>query len=254
MERDMENRIRRARAEEEGASEQMTDRMILLSRMQWNAANLKKRIGFGELLLSQLRYIGWRMWMVELILAFVPTFLIIQYVEWHVITPVKAVCFLSCLVVGISMFWVVFIYRSGYYHMMEIEAAAFFSLKRLLLSRIIILFAGELAVIAGISALTSAHTALGFGSGMVYMLFAFGACSNGMLVLIRRAGMDRLCRYFLAYGVLLLAVLLLLAKFLPQFFDGTRQTWVAFGSFVLLGYCIYQGVLLLKQHGETVYA
>lgn len=254
MERDMENRIRRALAEEEGASEQMTARMILLARMQWNAAKPKKRIGFGELLLSQLRHIGWRMWMVELILAFVPAFLIIQYVEWHVITPVKAVFFFSCLVVGISMFWVVFIYRSSYYHMMEIEAAAFFSLKVLLLSRIIILFAGELAAIAGISAVTSAHTALSFGSGMVYMLFAFGACGSGMLVLIRRAGMDRLCRYFLAYGMLLLAVLLLLFKFLPQFFDGTRQTWIAFGSFVLLGYCIYQGVLLLKRQGENVYA
>ena len=254
MRRTMENRIRKAFAEEEPALEQSVDKMVLLARMQWKAADRKKRIGFMELLLAQFRFIGWKMWLLELFLAFVPTFVAMRYVELHVITPAKAGFFLSCLAVGISMFWMVFIHRSSYYQMMEIEAASFFSIKRLLLSRILILSAGELAVIAGISAVIFTHKIPGFENGVIYMLFFLGVCSNGSLILLRKVEIEKLCRYFLAYGGLLLAAMMLTDRFQPQFFGGTLRMWMTPGCCILTGYCIYQCFLLLKQLEERTYA
>ncbi len=254
MEKDMENRIRRALTEDEPVSEQAADRMVLLARMQWNTQDFRKRIGFMDLLLSQLWFAGWKMWVFELIIAAAPTLLIIQYAKLHVITPVKAAFSLSCLAVGISMLWIVFIYRSSYYRMMEIEAVSYFSIKRLLLSRILILFVGELAVITGISIVTSAYLAFGFRNGMAYMLFFLGVCGNGILFMLRTTETGRVCRYFLTYGILLFIVLLLLFRFLPQFFYEELQTWIALGSFILFGYYIYQGFLIGKQRERTTYA
>lgn len=253
MKRSMENRIRKAFAEEKEVSEQAVDRMILLARMQWKAAGRKKRIGFMELLLAQFRFIGWKMWLLELFLTFVPTFVVMRYANLHVITPAKAAFCLSCLVIGISMFWMIFIYRSSYYQMMEIEAASFFSIKRLLLSRILILSAGELAAIAGISAVTSRHGILGFENGMIYMLFFLGVCSNGILVLFRKTKIEKMCRYFFVYGGLLLAAMMLTDRFRPQFFGGTLKMWMIPGCCILAGYCIYQCFLLLKQSEEKAY-
>lgn len=254
MEKEMEHRIRRALIEEEPVSEQVVDRMVLLARMQWNTQAPRKRTGFMELLVSQLRFAGWKMWVFELMIAAMPAFLIIQYAKLHVITPVKAAFSLSCLAVGISMFWMVFIYRSSYYRMMEIEAASYFSIKGLLLSRILILFVGELAVIAGIGAVTAAHPAFGFGSGTAYMLFFLGLCGNVMLYLLRTAKTGRICRYFLIYGLLLTALLMVLLMVLPQFFNGGLQTWLVPGSAGLFGYYLYQVVLIGKQREQITYA
>lgn len=254
MEKDIENRIRRALKEDEPVSEQAVTRMVFLARTQWNMKKPKERIGFSELLLSQFRFIGWKMWMFELIAAFLPAFVMIKYLRLQAITPVKAIFLFSCLTVIISMLWIPFIYRSMHYRMMEIEAAAFFSVKRLLLSRILILFAGELAVIAGISAAASMYTVFSFGTNMAYMLFLFGVCCSGMLLLLRRAETEKLCRYFLMYGSLLLTVMMLLGKFMPEFFDGSFQTRMASGSCILFGYCIYQSFVLVKRPEEITYA
>ena len=254
MEMDMGNRIRRALIEEEPVSEQAVDRMVLLARMQWNTQVPRKRTGFMELLLLQLRVAGWKMWVFEMMIAAAPIFLIIQYAKLHVITPVKVAFSLSCLTVGISMFWIVFIYRSSYYRMIEIEAASYFSLKGLILSRILILFVGELAVIVGISVVTAAYLAFGFGSGAAYMLFFLGLCGNGMLYLLRTAKAGRACRYFLIYGLLLIVLLTVLLRFQPQFFNGELQTWLVPGSMILFGYYLCQGVLIGKQREEITYA
>lgn len=254
MGKDMEMRIRNALTENERITEQSVDRMVLLARMQWNAGNQKRRIRFSELVLSQIRFVGWKMWIVELIAAFVPTVVLIQCLRLWVITPRKGVFLLSCLTILISMLWIPFFYRSSYYQMMEIEAAAFFSIKLLLLSRTLILFAGELAAIVGISVVSSMYEALDFRNSMVNMLFLFGVSCNGILFLVRRARTERLCRYVLAYGLTLLLVMALFVRFLPQFFDGAFQTGIVLGSCILLGSCIYQGYLLMKWPEEITYA
>lgn len=254
MEKDIENRIRRALKEEKPVSEQAVTRMVLLARTQWNMKKQKERIGFSELLLSQFRFIGWKIWIFELITAFLPAFIVIKYMRLQVIRPVRAVFLFSCLTVIISMLWIPFIYRSMHYRMMEIEAAAFFSIRRLLLSRILILFAGELAVITGISAVTSMCTVFSFGTNMAYMLFLFGVCCSGMLLLLRRAETEKLCRYFLMYGIVLLTATMLLGKFMPEFFDGSFQAWMVSGSCILFGYCIYQSFVLVKRPEEITYA
>ncbi len=253
MEKETENRIRRALEDKEPVTEQSVNNMILLARTSLNGSIRREKINFPGFLLAQIRYIGWKMWLAEFVVIMVPVFVLFQFLRWHTIAQTTAVFLLCCLTVAISMLCIPFIYRSIYYQMWEIEAAAFFSIKKLLLSRILILSAGELAAITSVGILMSRYTAVDFKNSIVCMLFLFGALCNGLLLLVRKTEMERLCRYFLAYGFGLLLLMTLFARFLPRAFDGTFYRGIILGSCVLLGYGIYQGRMLVSCSEEMIY-
>ena len=246
MEKKTENRIRRAFAAKEQVKEQSVNNMILLARTHWNENIRKENIHFSRFLLAQVRYIGWKIWIIELVVTIIPVFILFKFLEWHTITQTTAVFLLCCLTIAISMLCIPFIYRSIYYQMYEIEAATFFSIKKLLLSRIMILSVGELVGIIGVGIVMSYNTPVDFRNSMVCMLFLFGAVWNGVLRLVRKVEMEKLCRYFLAYGFGLLFVMTMLVRFQQHAFDGTFYTEIFLGSCIFLGYGVYQGRLLAR--------
>lgn len=250
MEQKTQNKIRTALRTGKPEEEPSVDQMLLLARTQWNGKKRKNRVTFFRFLLAQFRYIGWRIWLAELIAVVFPGLILRQNLVWHTITESTAVGLFCCLTVGMLMLCIPFVYRSVYYRMWEIEAAAFFSMKRLLLSRILILLLGGLAAIIGISAAMSAR--LRFENSMACMLFVFGTACDGILLLVRKMEAERLCRYFLVYGSSLLLIIIATARFMPYIYGGAFYNKALLGSCILLGYGIYQGGLLAGGTEETV--
>lgn len=244
MGKEIEDRIRRGLESEESEPEQLINNMILIARTRWSGSMRREKIKFFGFLLAQIRYIGLKIWISELVITAIPLFILFQFVRWHTITQTTAVFLLCCLTIATFMLCIPFIYRSAYYQMWEIEAVTFFSIKKLLLSRILILSAGELAAIAGVGILTFRYAVVDLKNSMVCMLFLFGALCNGLLLFVRKAKIENLCRYFGTYGAGLLLAMALFARFLPETFDGTFYMGMILGSCIFLGYGIYQGRLL----------
>lgn len=108
----------------------------------------RQRIGFGRFLLLQVRFIGWRIWLIQgAILACVLTSLLLPVMDHLSLGELtKTICALSLLtgtIVG-PLF-----YLSFYYRMHEIETATRFSSAKLFAAKSIIIMTGNIVLLAG---------------------------------------------------------------------------------------------------------
>lgn len=108
----------------------------------------RQRIGFGRFLLLQVRFIGWRIWLIQgAILACMLASLLLPVMNHLTLGELtKAICALS-LLTG-TIVWPLF-YLSFYYRMHEIEAATRFSSARLFAAKGFIIMAGNIVLLAG---------------------------------------------------------------------------------------------------------
>ena len=227
--------------------------MLFLAKMQFRKNSKKKRIGFGELLLHQIRFIGIRIWVIEVITVF---FLVLilrtLFMDLYFFTPRKIAFALSCGVVTASMLLLPFLYRSARFQMMEIESAAYFSIKRILITRFFLFFGGEIVIAAAVC--TIAYVRQFTDKGMlVYVLLPLLLTGDGILFFLRNASPEKLCRNYFCYAGVVLTLLFVGYYAVPWIFDGKLWSmWIGSGA-ILLGYFVRQCNRLMKCSEETLY-
>lgn len=230
------------------------EQILVLAKMQLGKNSKKKRIGFGELLLHQIRFIGIRIWSIEIVTVFFLVLILRSYVmEPFFFTPRRIAFFLSCGIVAASMFLLPFLYRSTRFLMMEIESAAYFSIKRILVSRFFLFFGGEIVIAAAVC--TIAYVGQLMDKDMlVYVLLPLLLTGDGILFFLRNTSPEKLCRYYICYAGVLLALLRVGYYAVPWIFDGRLWSmWIGAGA-ILLGYFIRQCNRLIKCPEKTLYA
>ena len=229
------------------------EQMLFLAKMQYRKNSKKKRIGFGELLLHQIRFIGIRIWVIEVIIVF---FLILIlrsfFMDPYFFTPRKIAFALSCGIVTASMLLLPFLYRSDRFQMMEIESAAYFSIKRILITRFFLFFGGEIVIAAAVC--TIAYVRQFTDKGMLaYVLLPLLLTGDGILFFLRNTSPEKLCRDYICYAGVLLTLLFVGYYAVPWIFDGRLwPMWIWVGA-ILLGYFIRQCNRLMKCSEEALY-
>lgn len=229
------------------------EQMLFLAKMQFRKNSKKKRVGFGELLLHQIRFIGIRIWAIEVITIFFLVLIMRSFfMDPYFFTPRKIAFALSCGVVTASVLLLPFLYRSAYFQMMEIESAAYFSIKRILITRFFLFFGGEIVIAATVC--TIAYVQQFMDKGMLaYVLLPLLLTGDGILFFLRNTSPEKLCQNYICYAGVLFTLLFVGYYAVPWIFDGRLWSMWIWVGVILLGYFICQCNRLMKCSEEALY-
>lgn len=234
-------------------SKAQMDKMLFLAKVQLRKRNRSRRMGFGRLLFSQIRFIGVRIWGLEIVTVFLFGFVLRGlFMDPYFFTPRKIAFILSCATVGASMLLLPFIYRSSRYGMIEIEGTAYFSIRRILVCRFLLFFGGEIVMVV-IVCIVGYGRQFANGSMLVYVLLPLLLTGDGTLFFLKNASPEKLHLLYLSYAGVLLAVLSVSYYAAPWLFGGRFLALPVCTGVVLSGYFIYQCSRMVKCPEETLF-
>lgn len=156
---------------------------ILLVREEACRKQGRRRISFARYLLLQIRFMGWKIWMIQGIFLLLTVTLLSRFYRYHV-TVQHTVKLLVCLSVLVFMTALPFLYRSISCRMQEIEAASRFSYAKLLLAKLIVVGIGDISLLACIFLTTVIKAGLPAGSAVFYVCFPFLLSGSGCLYML----------------------------------------------------------------------
>ncbi len=169
----------------------------------------RRRLHFGQLLLAQMRFLGWKLWTAQGCLLCLAGVLILRVDDrffWE--SQQTLVRLLFCLSVLVVMMAIPVLCHSARCRMQEVETASYFSWGRLLLAKLAVIGLGDLALLGGIYAAAMAQAAIGPGSAAFYLVLPFLLSISGCLYLLRRLPLEQYGLGSMAYcaGLLLLGL------------------------------------------------
>ena len=169
----------------------------------------RDRIGFGGLLLRQIRFIGWKVWLMQLVLLIV----IIRIIGFAFIVSGSGrhISYFLCGS-GILTVWaaVPVIERSIRYKMYEIENTTLFSGGRLMTARFVIVFSGILVMVIAMMCLMTVRYMYSFSEVVFSFILPLMAAASLFLYLFRRLKAESVLKGCnLAGGISIVAILFL---------------------------------------------
>lgn len=212
----------------------------------------RERIKFKTFLSLQIRFIGWKIWLVQgLMLTAVCSMLSISFGNILFHNQEHIALLLSGIAILILMMAIPFIHRALRYKMHEIEVATYFSSIKLLTAKLLIITVGDIFMLGGIFLLTILKTELNTGSVLLYLVFPFLLASYVCLYLIGHISAERFLPYCTGMCVLLFSGMILLNRFYPKFYHQTLSVgWIAI-CIALLLFCISQYRYIIYRSDYT---
>lgn len=213
--------------------------LLSAAMQEMNIRSRKKHISFSQFLSLQVRFIGWKVWTVQGVFLLGICFLLSQLfggAYWREPKSVaELLCFLSVLV---FMTVPPFLYRSTRYKMQEVEAATRFSSVQLLMARLIIIGAGDAALLGGILLTTALTSSLQTGSAMFSLALPFLLASSGFLYFLGHVSPQKCFGYSMGLCAFLLLGLLLSHRHFSILLI-PPMGWIG-GCAVLIAFCCHQ--------------
>lgn len=255
MAKELEIRLKKAlRPDEDGINAAHIQQVIMMARQEYAHKAQRKRTGFGAFLISQVRFIGWRIWVVQgaFLLLLCGCFSTVLG-EYLLYSPRRVALLLCCLAIAVSMTAVPFIYRSIRYQMDEVEMATRNSSGRLLVAKLLVTGLGDGLTLACIFGMTTLKTSLRVDSIALYLVFPFLLASCGGLYLLGHLPMERFMPASLGMGAVLLTGVFLLSQLYPAFFEQIFSAgWAAVCiALALFGAKQVQHLMEQSSFGET---
>lgn len=234
-------------------SEAHLKKTLLLTRQEMCRKSNRVRISFGTFLSLQIRFIGWKIWMVQgVMLTVVCSMLSISFGNILSHNQGHIAMLLSGIAILVLMMAIPFIHRALRYKMHETEAATYFSSIKLLTAKLLIIAVGDIFMLSGIFILTILKTQLNMGSVLLYLMLPFLLASYGCLYLIGHISAERFSSYCIGMCVILLGVVVLLNRFCPIFFYQSFSVGWMIICFILLLFCIsqYRYIIYRSDYAE----
>lgn len=210
----------------------------------------RSRNHFRDLLLVQVKLLGLKMWLFEMLAAAAICICMKEtFRDPYFMTFRKQLFLLTCFAVSVPLLMLPFLYRSIRYQMFEVECASVFSIRTVLFSKFLVFFGGEAGMTAVLTGFLRWKENFSWTEIAVCVLIPVLFANDGVLALLKRAKLEKICRDMLAFGGILLAAvsLILLSEQAGIVKTGHFPTALAVGVAVLLGgYGIFEGAGLLR--------
>lgn len=145
---------------------------ILLARAEAYRKQSRERISFTHFLAMQIKFIGWKFWVVQGSFLFVISCMLFPFYE-YMKNPQHMAKLLFCISILVFMTALPFIYRSAHYQMQEIESVTRFSSVKLLIAELIVIGIGDIFMLSGIFFTALIKTSLQADSAILYLCFPF---------------------------------------------------------------------------------
>lgn len=216
----------------------------------------RRRIGFPAFLKLQLRFICWKIWLVQgvalVLLCGIFAGIFENPLDVFLAENVRLTAFfLCCLSILVLLCAVPMIYRSVRYKMHEIESSVYYSAVKLLIAKLLAIGIGNVAALSILLLLTIAKASLQIESALLYLILPYLAACSGFLYLLGHIPAEQFQAGSIGWGCFLLLVLVLLKRFYPDFFAQTFTAGWAAVCLMLLLLCVHQFRYLLA---ESAYA
>ena len=210
----------------------------------------RSRNHFRDLLLVQVKLSGLKMWLFEMLGAAAICICMQEtFRDPYFMTFRKQLFLLTCFAVSVPLLMLPFLYRSIRYQMFEVECASVFSIRTVLFSKFLVFFGGEVGMTAALTGFLRWKGNFSWTEIAVCVLIPVLFANDGVLALLKRAKLEKMCRDMLVFGGILLAAvsLILLSEQAGIVKTGHFPTALAVGVAVLLGgYGIFEGAGLLR--------
>lgn len=199
----------------------------------------RRRLSFGQFLLTQIRFVGWKIWMIQILTLGLIYLCMTEYFgKYYAEHSDNLPQLLMVLAVVVLMTALPFLYRSIRYRMQEVEAVTYVSSVRLMMARLIIIAIGDGVLLGSIYLLGAVNSVLPQIIIFLCLSIPFLTACNGCLFM---AGHLK-SKYFLqgSIGLCIAMIGLFLHKglwFKNLFQSGTYGLLIS-GLLIML--CIYQ--------------
>lgn len=209
---------------------------VLLAKKEAAKRCGRTRLSFANFLAMQIRFIGWKVWMIQgASLAVICGSLSRFFDIW--VDPLYAVKLLLCLSVLVFSTALPFICRANRYRMQEIEAASRFSSTALLTAKLAVIGIGDLGMLGGIFLTALMKSSIGAGGALLYVSFPFLLLCCGCLYLLGHLTPKWVFAGSTGFSAfLVLSFAALPRQFIPA--QSIPAVWIGicFGLIVLCGY------------------
>lgn len=192
-----------------------------------------------QFILGQMGFIKRRVWIGQFVLLLVICMVIRSYVMTYTMNYL-ALPMISALAPLLLVFNIEEIARISYRSMLEIEMAAKYSLKKLMLSRLCILGITDLIMLTVFILYLNMYSEKSLFLIVLYSLVPFNITVIGLLHLLKHQEKGRYDYMALAYTLLVCVIFVLAPQRRPVFYSG------AYDNIWILAFLISFGILLRK--------
>lgn len=242
----MKKRISHALLDKPDICYEKEEETLILAKLQLRQNVLKKR-SFKNLLLCQIKFCGFQIWICEFFAAVLSAKLF-QFclLDRYFFTPRKIQFLIMSVVVLIPMLLLLFVSRSIHYSMFEMESTSVYSIKLIVLSKFLIFFCGELLL--SFILIVFSYTRLKFtGAAILWcVVMPFLLANNGFLFLLKKMEIEKLCRNYFVYGITLFCAVYICYKIFPAFSE------ISFSA-VFAAVVIFLGLYGIRQSVGILY-
>ena len=219
-------------------TEHMNETIYLVRREIAQKAE-RKRLSFAQFLKTQIRFIGWKIWMMQLVIlgvvcACMTVFFEKYYTEHYEDLP----RLLMVLAVIVLMTAIPFLYRSMRYRMQEIESVTYVSSVRLMMARLFIIAVGDGAILGSMYVMAISNSIIPKMLIFLCVSIPFFAACNGCLYMVGHLKPE----YFFQGSIGLCMAMIGLFLYKGMWLEWLLQNGI-YGlliCFLLIMLCIYQ--------------
>ena len=208
-------------------------------------------LSFRGLLLSQVRFLGWKIWLGQAGLLLVLGVLLGSFGSHHAVYILTrhGPYLLSCCATLILTMTLPLVHRSRRWQMDEVEAATAYSTQGLLGARILLLFVGDALLLLAVGLLAAANTVLAPEKIALYLLMPFLGLAVGYMAMLSKRSGQRLEMPVLVMSGLVLGGLSWLDVRWPEFYSGSfNKSWLVV-SLLLFAVIVNQWLGVKKHSG-----
>lgn len=215
---------------------------------QMQAAAPRPRLGFAAFLRTQVRFIGWKIWLFQAFCLLVANSVLdTVFGGYYFFNSRPAVLCLGALAVLVLLTALPVVYNASLYRMQEMEAASYFSSQRLLAAKLLIIGIGDGAMLLGLWGYALLRTPLSAYMLPLYLLLPFLLAAGGCLTLMARCQPQQVCLGGAGWCGLVLLTLSMTNDHLILLTQ-TQTAWIGvLGCAVLCLYCFWALHHLLRS-------
>lgn len=241
-----------AKALKERTGEPDAGRMAMTAeklREAYESRRPEERIGFGDFLLRQVRFGGWKIWLLQgALLGLLRLALAFTYGSLDTVSQEKIPLLLCCVSVLIVMTVLPFLWRSLRYRMFETEIATRMSMGKLTGAWLLLAGLGDGLMLSGVFWYTVRSTSISRSGAFLYLLAPFLLTAVCLSYLLGHVRPERFCMDCAGMCAVLLLLFLLAEEYCPAVF---RQTFsLGWGGICLclLAFGVRQCCLIQRKY------
>lgn len=226
--------------------------LLYFAKEEINRKRSEHRIGFGEFWIRQIKYLSCPIWLIQgIVLVALLVLLKHAYVNLS-LNNSKQIAGLLCVSGMLVMLTVIpTVKRSLMYRINETEAGTRFSVRKLLLAKVLMIATGDCIMILGLLLLTIKYTSMSCLQTMLLLLVPFLTVSGLMLFVLSHVRIEKFAIDSISLSTVLSGCFMALIEHFPFVLERKCQAgWIGIGIF-LLGFCVRQIVYIVTCPAVT---